>query len=875
MSAIEDITKWAEDLPDWQADAVRRLLEQGELTNDDRDEIYQMVKVAAGIQAGGIEPVLPKIGAFSGTGATLQPIALQRISEIQHVNAVENDSTIPFGHQGITVIYGENGSGKSSYARVLKRACRARDTKESILPNIFDSDEEGPATATIKIAEGATKDIELPWTDGGDSDERLASIAFFDSKCARLIVDENNEATYIPYGCEAFNSLVGLVKYVKVRLQGEKPTPIEPTGIDVVAGTDAEAFLKKLNRNTKPADIDSATKWTKSHDTKLTEFTARIAQSDTAKLIKEAQRLESTAKRTGELADAIAIAIIGLSKDVVSKINSQLGEIKAAEKAVKIAAQASLQYEPLPSGTSNEWRLLYEAAKEYSSKVAYQDSGFPALGPGKLCVLCQQELVEEAHNRLQRFRNFMEDKSEQTYQSAQNKLRKITDEIIALKIPKSGDYGNVLDELSTEERKAVEHTLELLEKERNRLKGVEPGDEELTPGNDFPDNNKTLADLRTKLEDAGANAKKDTDPEALKAMARSCDELASRKILNHIEKEIRTYVDQKKDEFKYDQIIHGLNTRSISEKSKEIISAGLSPQLQRDLANELKGLCADHLPLAVNITGREGGARHQLTLNAARRAKPSDILSEGELSVVAIAGFMAELGGAPGQSPIVFDDPVSSLDHQYSRHIARRLVDEAKRRQVIVFTHNIAFLVETRKHCAGIPLTVQTVKRFGGTPGRCMEALPWEAMPVKDRLSVLDRTVNEISQYRGKDDVKYNKEAASVYGLLRETWEAFIEQDLLNDTVRRHDIDVRTQQLVRVEIRDEDCKRIDEGMSKCSEWMTGHDKSQALSVNRPSPNEIRDDIRILRAFREEINDRHNEVRKRRKAVLKPQATELG
>ena len=156
-----------------------------------------------------------------------------------------------------------------------------------------------------------------------------------------------------------------------------------------------------------------------------------------------------------------------------------------------------------------------------------------------------------------------------------------------------------------------------------------------------------------------------------------------------------------------------------------------------------------------------------------------------------------------------------------------------------------------------------------------MEALPWEAMPVKDRLSVLDSTVNEISQYRGKDDVKYNKEAASVYGLLRETWEAFIEQDLLNDTVRRHDIDVRTQQLMQVEIRDEDCKRIDEGMSKCSEWMTGHARSQTLSVNQPAPNEIRDDIQILRAFRKEINDRHKEIQKRRKAVLKPRATELG
>ena len=66
-------------------------------------------------------------------------------------------------------------------------------------------------------------------------------------------------------------------------------------------------------------------------------------------------------------------------------------------------------------------------------------------------------------------------------------------------------------------------------------------------------------------------------------------------------------------------------------------------------------------------------------------------------------------------------------------------------------------------------------------------------MPVKDRLSELDSTVNEISQYHGKNGVKYNKEAASVYGLLRETWEAFVEQNLLNDTVRRHDIDGHCQ----------------------------------------------------------------------------------
>jgi hypothetical protein len=236
---------------------------------------------------------------------------------------------------------------------------------------------------------------------------------------------------------------------------------------------------------------------------------------------------------------------------------------------------------------------------------------------------------------------------------------------------------------------------------------------------------------------------------------------------------------------------------------------------------------------------------------------------------------MAELGGAPVKSPIVLDDPVSSLDHQYCRKIAKRLVDEAKHRQVIVFTHNIAFLVEIEKRCAGIPLTVGTVKRSGRTAGKCIEGLPWEAMQVKGRLTFLDSAVNEIATLHGNDNVQYNKEAAHIYNLLRETWEAFIEHDILNGTVRRHDTDVGTQRLMEVEIKDEDCKRIDEGMSKCSGWMIGHDKSRVLSVNRPNPNEIRCDIQSVRDYSKNIKKRHEEVRKRRKAVLKPLSTLLG
>ena len=61
---------------------------------------------------------------------------------------------------------------------------------------------------------------------------------------------------------------------------------------------------------------------------------------------------------------------------------------------------------------------------------------------------------------------------------------------------------------------------------------------------------------------------------------------------------------------------------------------------------------------------RKGKTKHQLTIQAGVR--PSGVLSEGEQRVVAIAAFLAELSTSTAQSPIVFDDPVSSLDRIFS-----------------------------------------------------------------------------------------------------------------------------------------------------------------------------------------------------------------
>jgi len=141
MSALDSIIKWAgEDLLEWQSDAVRRLLLQEELSEEDKAELLRMLKERHGIKDDAHPAPKPKPlkkGDVSGSPQTSEKVILKDLHDLKNVNAIPDGSGLTFGHSGLTVIYGENGSGKSGYARVLKKACNARDTKERLLPNVY------------------------------------------------------------------------------------------------------------------------------------------------------------------------------------------------------------------------------------------------------------------------------------------------------------------------------------------------------------------------------------------------------------------------------------------------------------------------------------------------------------------------------------------------------------------------------------------------------------------------------------------------------------------------------------------------------------------------------------------------------------------
>jgi len=224
----------------------------------------------------------------------------------------------------------------------------------------------------------------------------------------------------------------------------------------------------------------------------------------------------------------------------------------------------------------------------------------------------------------------------------------------------------------------------------------------------------------------------------------------------------------------------------------------------------------------------------------------------------------------------VLDDPVSSLDHVFTGKIAARLAKEGLTRQVIIFTHNIAFLMEledagTALAKAGTPigLAVHTLRRVGRSAGVTTGKAPWYALKVRERAQHLDELVQKIKPLYPDNMTEYNHEAANIYALLREAWESCVEDDLFYSVVCRYRNSVQTLKLVEVAIEDSDIHLVDFNMSKASTWMKGHDRSKALHHDRPSPVELLADIDALREFSKTLNSRRNQTKKRRQKQLEP------
>jgi energy-coupling factor transporter ATP-binding protein EcfA2 len=818
----------------------------------------------------GDSPAVPlEAGHLRGPNRDQEVVILRQIHEVRHVNALASDQRLTLHRVGLTIIYGDNGSGKSGYARILKKVCRARmlGRGEEIVPDIYDP---APGTPSARIEYAASgQSRTCAWQFGQAADSALSAISVFDSRTANVHVDDTNELAYTPVPLKLLGALAQLCKSIKDKLSGEiaQIRAQTPEAIRIPAcsrETAVGSVMTRLAADTAPAAIESLATLIQAEHDRLAQLTADLA-GDPARAARQLAALK--VKVEGNIARLDRL-FASVGDDTINTLRCLAVANDAARQAAEAASGALFRDEPLPEIGSEVWQALWTSARTFSDAEAYKDGRFPVTEPGSVCVLCQQELTPVAADRLNRFEAFVRDDSHQRAEAARaaydRALATFDGDAVSLvelaNMVATARDDLLQDALAMEIRAAVLRAL--WRHRRIRRHHADPATEFATTVIEYPRQAlvQQVADIELRTSALAAEA----GSSARTALLAEKAELVDRKWLGGIKADVLAEIVRLKKIARLEAAQRDTATNRITTKSTEIAQTLVTDALRAQFAREVASF--EIAGLAVELRQQssvQGSPRFKVALTRKPNATVGQVLSEGEHRCVALAAFMAELATTENKSGIVFDDPVSSLDHMHRGAVAKRLVAEAANRQVIVFTHDLAFLFELNRAADDAQprpqVAISSISRGSDKAGFCRSEPPFKARRVSDiTASMSNQLSNERYHFERGNEDEWRNSVKSIAGTLRDTWEIAVEE-VVGHVIRRLSNEVKTPGLVKLTaITVPDCEAMRDGFGRCSELL--HSAAAALNRPLPRPEVLSAEIDALAAWAGSLRQRQDAAR---------------
>ncbi len=851
-AALNDIVTWSEDMPAWQRDALRRLYAQQQLSESDVDELFVLCRQDHALLEVGEAPLRAQPLKASHVPANLNTrgvVALKSIGHTKNINALADDQTLNFAEMGLTIVYGDNGAGKSGYARVLKRACRARD-QEDILPNAYTIP-SGKPSARIKFSLASKVQPEIIWQDGVATSPELSSISVFDSKCASVQLSGPNELAYTPIPLQLLQALADLARNFHGKLKAKKSdlesqVPSFRKKPKSHEGSSVHQFILGLSETTETAAVNSLAQISK-HEAQRLEQLKRDLASDP---VKEIRKLKALKQRVEELEKVVIASESILLPAKAVELRLLLEMVKERATAAQLSATESFNKEPLPQAGSEVWKTLWEAARAFSTQEAYPDLTFPYISDGAVCILCQQPLSLDAATRLASFEKFVQQKVQQSLEEAQCSVQKWKESIKHSYITKEA-LAEVIRFLRDELDQSLLCSMvaRILTKARVRIRNfievTDPAQVKIPhPVNRIAVKIGEIIDHLTERID---EFQKSSDPTQRRLQENEMNNLDDRVWLANIQADVEAEINRLKKIAAFSAAMHDADTNRITRKTTELSKSLVTNTIRDAFAAETTALnISDRRLELTQETSGYGSTKFKVSLVRNPKAKVASVLSEGENRCVALAAFLAELSTAHNSSGIIFDDPISSLDHNYRELVAASLVKEAASgRQVIVFTHDIPFLMmldeEARKQ--GHSPLYQSMNRAEDRAGICIQGAPFKAKSVPEVVAKLESRLaaTTVLHTNGRLD-EWAEQVKAIAGILRDGWERAAET-YVAPVVQRFNNKVHPGGLRMLTVlTDQDFKLLNDGYA----FSCAYCHTDSAALNRPAPDPAKMKLEIDR-----------------------------
>lgn len=839
-SVEEEIASWFNSRPVWLKSLARRILDEGEVSPE------FLEKLISDLIANNRRTAFPKftaseLPASSNAGARVE---LVKVGDLMNVNALADGGTLSFGEEGLTIIYGDNGTGKSGFARLIKDVVGARH-KQEILPHAFspEGSKEQHATITFRIN---SEDQTLVWPSAATA--ALRQVHFYDEACGDHYLVHDTELTYRPSVLAIFDRLVSATDALREAADRElaivNTSPYEVP--ELLASTKAGIFASNLSADTTEQQIDAAIELPEEAERALAGLVQAEGRLQSTNPTREKNRLAEVAAGLEVIADHFVVLGSALTPAASREIEEKLENAASLRIAADLASKSNFADEPLEGIGSLSWRALWEAAEAYSTQAAYHEHEFPFIGEDARCPFCHQTLTEDAARRLNRFNAFVQDETAKKANDAEAKSRNAISRLKEIEVVTIATT-NALASIETEDSDLVAKLRISFDaaaaakkriSKRLRNETEKPPIVFLTPD---------VGELRAAAEairQRGVEIDATVFAEQLKSAGDAKKELKDTlQLAQHAEK-LRTEVARLGKVRDITSIVSGISTRSITNQSTALTRTHVNEKVNDYFADECGRLGVEHVKLA-DKGGDKGKLRHKPALLGATFMTKTvgEVLSEGEQTALGLAGLLTELRFDDSGSALVLDDPITSLDHGRRERFAKRIAALAGKRQVIVFTHDLTFLGDLIRAAdeRGVVFQERSIVKSGdGVPGKVLDTHPWKAKDAKKRIGDLREGLAKLKREQADlSSEEYDDRVQLWAGRLSEIWERIVRNDVVGKVVDRGTTEVRPKMMkLLAQITLDDDTDFRSGYSQVSKWAPRHDKSEEVNFVAPTTDEM-------------------------------------
>jgi energy-coupling factor transporter ATP-binding protein EcfA2 len=856
----QEIVEWSATRPPWQRVLMRRLARGEALGEADLSDLADRLAQTSAPQIG--EP-LTRADLPGGQAVAAEKIVLRGIRDLAHVNALIPKQTLDFARSGITIVYGDNGSGKSGYARLLKAVVRARD-REDVRTDIFADKPDELPSATLLVERAGTPD-EISWPTGNV--DELGSAGFYDEACGDKYLTTDTEISYRPSALSVLDGLIRACDGVRAALDKRLVENARRAALlpELSSESPAGRFLASLSATSELAQLDALCKLDPDVDEQIKTLAAEEVNLRTLDPAKERARLLLMATKLERLATHQAGLVAAIGPKIEKELPLLHARLRAAEAAASAASVRTFEGEPLGGVGSPVWMILWDAARAYAVDGAHIDGAFPDTSSGARCVLCHQELGTEAADRLRRFESFVRDNVQATLAAARRAWTEASAGLAAV-VCEPADIMAILDDLQEAHAPLTTAARQFIACAAARLGAlVAAGKGEtwsLVEPPPLPAATGAATATATALRQQ-ANAVETRDHEQhLRTVSAKRRALEDAKKLAASKDALIAEVARLSERARLEAGKTQSSTNAISTKTADLVRAHVTAVVRDRFTRETERLRLDKVTIN-DIGVRKGALRHQAAFIGARQEAPLPrVLSEGEQTALGLAGFFTEAYLDTSRAALILDDPVCSLDHRRRVKVAERLAEFAADRQVIVFTHDIVFVGDLTKaaEAAQIAVTERSVEREGsGKPGACREHHPWKARDAGQRLNDLAKDLARMKADRASlDEETYETRTAEWAGKLSETWERILVLEVVGQVFDLGTQEVRPRKFrLLAKITDTDDADFQASYGRVSQWARRHDKSTAVNYVAPSTDEMQAELDLVKAWFERVRKYKN------------------